>query len=91
MVTHCPYSTVTRVRWPHDQAFLAAAYAYTGADKEARIAASRLMEVARSEMKSAAALFPEIWLSFVAEKIPYRDKADLDHLLDGLRKVGLPE
>ena len=67
------------------------AAAAKAAEEEAKAAASQLVEVARSEMKSAGVPAPESWLSFVAEKFPYREKADLEHLLNGLRKAGLPD
>ncbi len=32
---------------------------------------------------------PASWLEFFADRYPYEHEADLDHLLDGLRKAGL--
>jgi hypothetical protein len=31
------------------------------------------------------------WLGFVAERWPLRLQEDMDHLLEGLRKTGVPE
>ncbi len=79
----------TRGKLPHAHAYLAASYAHAGADAEARVAASQLVVVARSEMAKVGASVPENWLEFLAEKFPYRDRADANHLLDGLRKAGV--
>ena len=34
---------------------------------------------------------PDFSPEYVANILPYKDPADLDHLLEGLRKAGLPE
>ncbi len=72
-------------------ALLAASHAHAGADAQARSAASRLIEVVRSEVAAVGAPVPASWSAFLAERFPYKVKADLDHLLDGLRKAGLSE
>jgi adenylate cyclase len=80
-----------RGRIPHVHAFLAASYAHAGMDAKARGAASQLIEIAQSETAKVDASTPDNWMAFLAEKFPYRDQADLDHLLVGLRMAGVPD
>jgi tetratricopeptide (TPR) repeat protein len=80
-----------RGRLPHVHAFLAASYAHAGKVAEAKAAALQLIEVARTETAKVDASPPDNWLTFLAEKFPYRDRADLDHLLNGLRIAGVPD
>jgi adenylate cyclase len=65
---------------PQSRLFLAASYAQLGttADAEAQVAEALLMA-------------PDYTLQRAAESEPYRDRADLEHYLDGLRKAGLPQ
>ena len=60
--------------------YRAAAYAQLGETDKARAAAA---ESLRRD--------PDFTLRRFAEIEPYRSKADLDHVIDGLRKAGLPE
>ena len=60
--------------------WLAATYAQSGQLDDARTHAKELLR-----------LYPDFSLQRVANVLPYKSKRDLDHLIDGLRKAGLPE
>jgi adenylate cyclase len=79
-----------RGKLPHANAFLAASYAHTGAEEESRNAAAQLVKVAWSQMTKVGAPIPESWSVFLTERFPFRHQADLNHLLEGLRKAGVP-
>ena len=68
------------LRHPWTHADLAAGYAMAG----------RIDDVAE-HMAAFVRLWPSVSLRDWATSEPYKDKASLDHLLDGLRKAGLPE
>jgi adenylate cyclase len=63
-----------------DYYYLAASYAHLG-----------LMEGARTYGAEIILARPNFSLRQVAMTEPFKDPADLEHLLDGLRKAGLPE
>jgi len=67
------------IQWP-GHCFLVASLAYLNRMDEARTALVDLM-----------ALRPGITLSFVSDRYPAAIQSQRDHLLDGLRKAGLPE
>jgi selenocysteine lyase/cysteine desulfurase len=64
--------------WHH--AYFAAAYAYADRPDEAR-----------RELAAFLNARPDATIALVAAAEPYAAPALLDHLLDGLRKAGLPE
>ncbi len=72
-------------------AWIAASYAQAGKRDDAKRATADFMAAARSELTVAEAPPPANWIAFIAERCPYQNREDLDHLLDGLRKAGLPE
>ncbi len=75
--------TATRRKNPMkywDHAYLAAAYAYLGRDQEAQ---AEVVEVLRKR--------PDFSIRAYAKQEPYKNPADRDHLLEGMRKAGLPE
>ena len=49
------------------------------------------LDGARTHAKEYLRLYPGVSLQHLAKNLPYKCKLDLDHLLDGLRKAGLPE
>ena len=63
----------------YDHAHLAAAYAYLGRDAEARAEAAEVLR-----MK------PGFSIGTYAKQEPFKDPANLEHLLVGFRKAGLP-
>jgi hypothetical protein len=63
-----------------DHAYLAAAYANLRRDEEARAAAAEVLR-----------LQPDFSIRLYSKQEPYKDSADLEHLLQGFHKAGLPE
>jgi len=59
---------------------LAVIYILLGREKEARASADKALE-----------LFPNLSVSFVAKTAPYKNQADLELILDAMRKAGFPE
>jgi adenylate cyclase len=59
---------------------LAATYSLAGRDVEARAEASEVLRIQ-----------PKISLKSLAKRVAYKNKADIDKLIDALRKAGLPE
>ena len=69
---------------------LAASHAWLGEDEEAALAMARFHREARQRM----AHYPEgdaaAWRAFWSIGFPFKERADMDHLLEGLRLAGLP-
>lgn len=65
---------------PRMHLLLAAAYAHAGRTADARWMTEQL-----------TLLYPTVALSRLPGTFPFKDHAHLEHLLDGLRKAGLPE
>ena len=63
-----------------DHAYLAAAYAFLGRDEEAW---AEVVEALRKK--------PDFSIRAYAKQEPYKNPADRDHLLEGMRRAGLPE
>jgi TolB-like protein/Flp pilus assembly protein TadD len=59
---------------------LAATYSLAGRDEEARAEASEVLRIQ-----------PKFSLESLAKRVAYKNKADIDRLIDALRKAGLPE
>ena len=74
------FERTTAPRRPYVYRYLAACYAQIGRLAEARALASDSLR-----------LQPAFTLHVWAQTEPYEFQADLDHMLDGLRKAGLPE
>jgi adenylate cyclase len=60
--------------------YLAIAYAHLGRIEEAKASAAEVLR-----------LKPDFTAKWIIAMEPYKNPADLEHLLDGLRKAGLPE
>ncbi len=65
---------------PNSSVYLAASYAQSGREAEARAVATGILEAK-----------PDFCLKRWAEKEAFKNQADLNHFVDGLRKAGLPE
>jgi adenylate cyclase len=65
---------------PWDHAYLAAAYAHAG-----------LFDDANRQLAVFQTATPTIGLADLVSLQPYEDQQSLDHLIEGLRKAGLPE
>jgi len=48
------------------------------------------LDEARATVGEALAREPDLTLAAVRQRYPFRDPADLDHLIENLRKAGLP-
>ena len=59
---------------------LAATYSLAGYDDDARAEVSEILKIQ-----------PKISLERLAERVAYKNKADIDRIIDALRKAGLPE
>ena len=59
---------------------LAAAYSLSGRDEEARAEAAEVLRIQ-----------PKFSVERFAKKLPYKNQADRQHLIDSLRKAGLPD
>ena len=60
--------------------YLAICYAHLGRIEEAKTQAAEILR-----------LKPDFSMKWIIAMEPYKNPADLEHLLDGLRKAGLPE
>jgi adenylate cyclase len=69
---------------------LAACYAQMGRDADARRAMADFMAEAARLMARYPGDDPARWRAYWARLLPFRRSADLEHLLDGFRKAGLP-
>jgi adenylate cyclase len=72
------------------QACIAACYAQLGRDDAARAAAAEFRHRAKKELDS---LFQnsESWRAYWSSKLHFKDPAQLEHLVDGLRLAGLSD
>jgi TolB-like protein/Flp pilus assembly protein TadD len=72
-------------------ACLAACYAKQGRDCEARQAMTEFLSTACEEIADYPGQDRERWRRYWTRQFPFKDPADLDRLLDGLRSAGLPD
>lgn len=73
------------------RSWLVAGLGQAGKEDEARRAAEDFVTTAETELAGIGVPTPQSWLEFIAVRCPFKHHADLEHLLDGLRKAGLPE
>jgi hypothetical protein len=66
-----------------------ASLGHAGKENDARQAARDLVSTAEAERVEAGIPGSQGFLEFVAARCPFKQHADLEHLLDGLRKAGL--
>jgi adenylate cyclase len=71
--------------------WMAAVYAQTDEIEKARDLAAKFVANTEDKLNSLNAPVPTSWLGFVAERWPFKLQEDMDHLLEGLRKAGVPE
>ena len=71
-------------------ACLAAGYAQLGQFKDARKCLADYLERSQVELADFPGEDREGWRRYWFKSFPYKNTKDLDHLLDGLRKAGLP-
>ena len=70
--------------------WVAACYAELGREEEARAAAQKFRDRARTEKPALATDDPAAWTAYWARRFPARDRASVERLLAGLRKAGFP-
>ena len=71
-------------------AWLAACYAQLGRDEQARAAAEEVLRSATTELANPSGNDVEGWRAFWARQTRFQNPDDFEHLLEGLRKAGLP-
>jgi hypothetical protein len=71
--------------------WIAAVYAQTGEIEIAGEMAAKFVAKAEGKLILLDAPLPTSWLGFVGERWPFKQQEDMDHLLEGLRKAGMPE
>ena len=59
--------------------------------EKAKDLAVKFIADAEAKLNVLEAPLPKSWLGFVAERWPFKLREDMDHLLEGLRKAGIPE
>ncbi len=72
-------------------ACLAACYAQLGRDGEARAAVAEALEGARTVLTTQPGAEAESLRGYLGATFRFQDPGHFEHLLDGLRKAGLPE
>ena len=76
--------------WPAVVALLAASFAQLDRMDEAKTACRRFLELANETPVMQTLKNPADWRKYFAARWPFRDKADLEHLLAALHKAGVP-
>jgi tetratricopeptide (TPR) repeat protein len=71
--------------------WMGAVYAQVGEIEKARELTTKFVAHAEEKLNLSSAPLPTSWLGFVAERWPFKLQEDMDHLLEGLHKAGLPE
>jgi tetratricopeptide (TPR) repeat protein len=74
---------------PHVLALLAASFAQLERMDEATNACKRFFELAHKTPVMQHLKSPEDWRDYFTARWPFRDKADLEHLLGALHKAGI--
>ncbi len=72
-------------------ACLAACYAQLGRDREARAAVAEALELARTGLATQPGAEAESLRTYLAAMFHFQNPSSFEHLIDGLRKAGLPE
>jgi adenylate cyclase len=73
-----------------NEVFRAACYAQLGRDDDARQAMETFMSEGPEEFTDWPGEDPEAWRRHWIQQYPFRDPGNLEHLLDGFRKAGMP-
>jgi adenylate cyclase len=71
-------------------AWLAACYAQLGREKEASVAAEEALRSVETELTIQPGKDSELWRAYWARLACFKNPTDFEHLLEGLRKAGLP-
>ena len=73
------------------QGCIAASYAQLGRDEDVSAAAAEFRDRAKAELNRKRDWDANSWREHWSSSFNFKIPAQLDHLLDGLRKAGLPE
>ena len=76
--------------FPRKFSFLAASYAQLGRDDEAHAAAAEFQELMGPELTTLQGGDSERWRDHWFKLFQFMNPEDFEHLLEGLRKAGLP-
>jgi tetratricopeptide (TPR) repeat protein len=76
--------------YPHSPAWRAAAAAYLGLDAEAREHGEAFLANAQTAWAGSADAGPSSYVAWFIKHVPIRLPEDRQHLIEGLRKAGLP-
>ena len=81
------------IRNPHAivDAFRAATMAHLGLSVKAAQTAEVFLSKVRVQRELVNPETPEHWVTLITERYPYKKTSDMDHLVEGLRKAGIPE
>jgi len=85
-------AAIARMSHPNfwTSAWLAACYAHQGRDAEARREMSEFLTAAVSQIANHPGQDREAWRTYWTRMFPFQRADDLEHLLDGFRKAGMP-
>jgi tetratricopeptide (TPR) repeat protein len=86
-------ATFKQIPEPHNEVrgYLAACHAYLGNSAEAHAVMEEFLRVAEADMSVFPGRRLKDWDDYWRNTCWYRRQEDHDHLMDGLRKAGLPE
>jgi tetratricopeptide (TPR) repeat protein len=89
---HEAIAAIARMSHPEfvTSALLAACYAQQGRDSEARREMSAYQKVAPSQITNYPGEDGDAWRKYWGRLFPFKHASDVEHLLDGFRKAGLP-
>jgi adenylate cyclase len=76
---------------PIQLCWVAATYAQAGEIENAGKIGARLIDAMSSKLTSVGATMPKSWLGFISQRYPFKERNDMEHFLDGLRKAGVPD
>ena len=71
--------------------WMAAVYVQAGDTENAHNAAAKFIAIAKAKLVAVGTPVPRSWLDFITQRFPFKHPHDMEHLLDGLRKAGVPE
>ncbi len=71
--------------------WMAATYAQAGDIENAYDVAAKFIALAKAKLVLVGTPIPQSWLDFIAQRCPFKQRKDMEHLLDGLRKAGVPD
>ena len=85
-------ATFKQIPEPHNEVrgYLAASCAYLGKSAEAHASMEQFLRVAEADMPAFPGRRPGAWDEYWRNTARYKHQEDYDHLMEGLRRAGLP-